>query len=800
MGGAGCYFLEVYMNSGRNYEIIRLIEQIEGSKDICPEMTKELINSFLRLVDDGCDLTIKESIERILIRQIGIIGSEGFSRRLIELFAGDKRGDLSNINESEFTIAIIPGNTSTKVMSYRGLNLYVREDIPIPVTQNPDADFRVNQIRVWLQNNGISSDKIAGIAVKGGYLQPAAGGTYIVDEEMVKDVLNSPIAHASNYGILIGHKLIEKMRRKDILLTTTDPVSVDEMSDANKILGVNGYFRKGSGAHYLNHRSLAKILSALTGLNYEECIFITSHAGGGISTVRHQMGRISEVFNAFSDLPGSNRAGNIPVEILIDEIKSGNISIEELKRLIYTEGGLINLTGTNDFKTLIEFKYQGSTQTQKDKIDLVIEFFTSAIARSIMMCASDKISPSIIAISGGLVRSKEIVDRIKEKIRLNIPVVPIVNSFDSEYLIAENMLCRLIPNRLKDYSKEKMIFSRNINNLKKILNTKLFDAPVMRVKPLMPARCLNDIIFMAKEKAVEYGAPRIGIVGGNNEEAIEAANLANSEGRFRIAKFLLIGPFAEISQIAWDYDIIVDNDNFTIIDAENPVEKAMSLYKNGVVNMLMKGSIMTEHIMRAFIETTKSMLPPDEKVFLSHVGVFEIPSYPKLLLISDAAINPAPNKNAKKKIIANALSVARALNIKCPKIAIISAVEKVNPSVMSSVEAREIAEEMSDSDEYIIEGPLSVDVAINQRIAEEKKYSGKIKGDADILIMPDIEAGNIIYKTLTVSSHAKIAGVVVGAKVPLILTSRGDTAQSKLASISLGILLFTLNNLIGEKR
>jgi len=789
------------MNSVTNAEISKLIEQIEASNDeICPELTGRLLKEFARLIDERTAISVKEDIERILMKQIGRISSEDLSKRLIELIAGDRKTELNNIGENEFTIAIIPGNTSTKVTVYRGLHLYAREDIPIPIAQNPDADFRVNQIRTWLQNKGISPDKIAGIGVKGGYLQPTAGGTYIVDEEMVKDVLNSSIEHASNFGILIGHQLRERMRKRDILLTTSDPISTDEMNDVNRILGVSGYFRKGSGAHYLNHRSLAIILSALIGEKYNEDIFITSHAGGGISTVRHQMGRISEVFNAFSDMPGSNRAGNIPIEILIDEIKSGNISIEELKRLIYTDGGLINLTGTNDFKTLIDFRDKGSTGAQREKIDLVIEFFTGSIAKSIMLCASDNMLPSIIAISGGLARSREIVERIKNRIKLNIPIIPVVNSFDAEYLIAENILSRLTPENLKDYSKEKIIFARNLNNLKKTLNTKLFDSPVMRVKPLMPARCINDIIFIAKEKAIEFGTPRIGIVGGNNEEAIEAANLANSEGRFRIAKFLLIGPFAEISQIAWDYDILIDNDNFTIIDAENPVEKAMSLYKNGVVNMLMKGAIMTEQIMRSFIETTKSMLPPEEKVFLSHVGVFEIPSYPKLLLISDAAINPAPNKNAKKKIIANTLSVAKALNIKCPKIAIISAVEKVNPSVQSSVEAREIAEEMSGSDEYIIEGPLSVDVAINSRIAEEKKYSGRIRGDADILIMPDIEAGNIIYKTLTVSSHAKIAGVVVGGKVPLILTSRGDTSQSKLASISLGILLFTLNNLTGEKR
>ncbi len=782
-------------------EIKKLIARVEsGRSKIQTNINGDLISAFLKLRESSVSSYVKESIEKILISQLLNLSKPEFSEMAIELLAAGEKESLKHIDPEEITIAIIPGNTSTKVAAYKGTKLIAREDIPLSVQQNVDLDFRVNQIRTWLMNMRIPADKIAGISVKGGYLEPASGGTFIVDEEMAKDISNSLFEHASNLGVPIGLKLRERLKRENILLTTTDPISTDELLDSSRLLGVSGYFKRGSGAHYINHRSIAKILCALTERDYLQSDLISSHTGGGISTAYHKNGKMVDVMNSFSDMPGSNRAGNIPLEIVLNEIKSGRISIEELKRLTYTEGGLLSLAGTNDFKTVLNFRSMGSNQVQRDKINLILDFYIASIAKSIMSLSVYSKDAFVIGISGGLVRSEEIRERLKDYIRLPVPFVPFDDSFDIELLICENILSRIRPERLRDYSKEKVIFQHRLNNLKKTLNTKLFDMPVLRVKPQMPARCINDIIFMARERVSKFGCPRIGIVGGNNEEAIEAANIANSEGRFRIAKFLLIGPFAEISQIAWDYDIYIDNDNFTIVDAEDPVLKAMSLYKNGVANMLMKGSIMTEHIMRSFIETTKSMLPPDEKVFLSHVGVFEIPAYPKLLLISDAAINPAPNKNAKKKIIANTLSVAKALNIRVPKIAIISAVEKVNPSVQSSVEAREIAEEMSGSSEYIIEGPLSVDVAINPRIAQEKKYSGRIQGDADILIMPDIEAGNIIYKTLTVSSHARIAGVVVGGNVPLILTSRGDTSQSKLASISLGILLYTLSIMKGEEQ
>ncbi|MCK4351007.1 MAG: butyrate kinase, partial [Candidatus Krumholzibacteria bacterium] len=137
----------------------------------------------------------------------------------------------------------------------------------------------------------------------------------------------------------------------------------------------------------------------------------------------------------------------------------------------------------------------------------------------------------------------------------------------------------------------------------------------------------------------------------------------------------------------------------------------------------------------------------------------------------------------------NALQVARYLNLEKPKVAVISAVETLNPSVESSIEAGKLADEYREREDCIVEGPLSLDVAMDPHSAREKKYPGRIKGNADILLMPDIESGNVVYKTLTVSSGAYLAGVVVGPGVPIILGSRGDSARTKLASISLGCIV-----------
>jgi phosphate butyryltransferase len=143
----------------------------------------------------------------------------------------------------------------------------------------------------------------------------------------------------------------------------------------------------------------------------------------------------------------------------------------------------------------------------------------------------------------------------------------------------------------------------------------------------------------------------------------------------------------------------------------------------------------------------------------------------------------------RHKILENALTVCGYLNIEKPRVAVISAVETVTPSVESSTEAHEFASRYEGREDVIVEGPLSLDVAMDPHSAREKHYSGKIRGNADILLMPDIEAGNVVYKSLTVSSGAYLAGVIMGAGVPIVLTSRGDSARSKLASIGLACIV-----------
>ncbi len=203
----------------------------------------------------------------------------------------------------------------------------------------------------------------------------------------------------------------------------------------------------------------------------------------------------------------------------------------------------------------------------------------------------------------------------------------------------------------------------------------------------------------------------------------------------------------------------------------------------------MKGGVKTEDIMRGALRYLKNSGKLEKGRVYSHVGIFQVPTYPKLLTVTDAAVNPAPDQEMKRKILENALSVLRYLNIAKPKVAIISAVETRNPNVESSMLAGELADAYRGREDCVVEGPLSLDVAIDPRSAAEKGYQGQIRGNADMLLMPDIESGNVVYKTLTVSSGAYLAGVVVGGGIPIILTSRGDSSRSKLASISLACIV-----------
>ena len=202
----------------------------------------------------------------------------------------------------------------------------------------------------------------------------------------------------------------------------------------------------------------------------------------------------------------------------------------------------------------------------------------------------------------------------------------------------------------------------------------------------------------------------------------------------------------------------------------------------------MKGLVDTSIIMKQVLD--KEIGLRTGKV-ISHVAVFNVDTYHKVFMVTDAAMNIAPDLNQKKEIIENAVVLAKALEIEKPKVAIIAAKEKVSPKMEATVHAKELAEmnQRGEILDCIVDGPFALDNAVSKESARVKGIESEVAGDADILLVPDIDAGNVLYKSLTFLGNAKSAGLIIGTKSPIVLTSRADNDEAKLNSIALAVLM-----------
>jgi phosphate acetyltransferase/phosphate butyryltransferase len=251
---------------------------------------------------------------------------------------------------------------------------------------------------------------------------------------------------------------------------------------------------------------------------------------------------------------------------------------------------------------------------------------------------------------------------------------------------------------------------------------------------------------------------------------------------------VLVGPTAKIRKAAEELGRSIDG--IEIVDAPHShaaAEKAVELARTGKVDALMKGALHTDEIMSAVV-AHDSGLRTERRI--SHVYVLDVPSYPKPLFVTDAAINIAPTLEEKRDIILNAIDLCHALGVANPKIAVLSAVETVDPKIASTLDAAALCK-MADRGQIlggVIDGPLAFDNAISKSAAQEKHIQSDVAGDADVLLVPDLEAGNILAKQLIYLADAEAAGIVLGARVPIVLTSRADSVDSRVASCAIATL------------
>jgi phosphate butyryltransferase len=275
-----------------------------------------------------------------------------------------------------------------------------------------------------------------------------------------------------------------------------------------------------------------------------------------------------------------------------------------------------------------------------------------------------------------------------------------------------------------------------------------------------------------------------------DNHTIEAVSEAIDKG---IVEGILVGDKDQIEKVCQNENI--DINKFKVVDCRTDsgsASKAVELINSGEGDILMKGLVSTDKYMRAILNKQNGLMP--EKAVLSHITVIENPKYHKLMIVGDVAVIPAPELKEKIAITNYLVNMALALGIEKPKVAVITATEQVLPKMQSSVDATILAKmaERGQIKNCIIDGPLALDVAIDKEAADIKKITGEVAGNADCLLFPNIEAGNVFYKTNTKLSEANLGAVVAGAKAPAILSSRGDSSQTKLYSIALGALLANL--------
>lgn len=293
---------------------------------------------------------------------------------------------------------------------------------------------------------------------------------------------------------------------------------------------------------------------------------------------------------------------------------------------------------------------------------------------------------------------------------------------------------------------------------------------------------LDDIIEVVKSKSRK----RLSVAFANDAHTIEAVSNAIDLG---IVEGILVGDTNRIEEVCKQENI--DVKKFKIVhetDETKAANLAVKLINDKEADFLMKGLVSTDKYMRAILNKETGLLPP--KATLSHVVVMELEGYPKLLVVSDVAVIPYPDLNQKIQIANYVINVAHDLGIEQPRLALIAATEQVSASMPSCVDAAIISKmaERGQIKGALVDGPLALDVAIDKECVEIKKLKSVVAGQADCLVFPNIEAANVFYKGSVKLAGAKLAAMLVGAKCPAVLSSRGDSAEMKTYSIALAAL------------
>jgi phosphate butyryltransferase len=286
------------------------------------------------------------------------------------------------------------------------------------------------------------------------------------------------------------------------------------------------------------------------------------------------------------------------------------------------------------------------------------------------------------------------------------------------------------------------------------------------------------------DKAKGVGKKVVAVAAADDDVVLRAVDMAKKEG---IVDALLFGDAKKIEVVAEKAGLNIKD--FEIVDSKTPADDAVKAVVDGRAHFVMKGNIKTGDLMKAVLKDEYNLKTGRT---MSLVSIFETPLYHKLLIVTDAGMTIAPDLEQKVHLIENAVLVARkAVGVEKPKVAILGAIEVVNPKMEATIHAALLAKmnERGQIKNCIVDGPFALDNAVSKEAAEHKGIVSPVAGDADVLIMPDIEAGNIFYKAMVFLAGAKVASAIIGAKCPVALTSRADSDETKLLSLALTCLM-----------
>lgn len=283
------------------------------------------------------------------------------------------------------------------------------------------------------------------------------------------------------------------------------------------------------------------------------------------------------------------------------------------------------------------------------------------------------------------------------------------------------------------------------------------------------------------------GKPKktVAVAVAEDHEVIEAVAKAI---KLQLAQFRLYGNQEKIMGMLEEHGLQTSEhvEVIAVMSSAEAAELSVKAVRNGEADVLMKGNIPTANILKAVLNKEWGLRKGS---VLSHVAAFEVPNYDRLIFVTDAAMNIAPDVTQKAAIIQNTVEVARAIGIDLPKVAPIAAVEVVNPAMQATIDAAILTQmnRRGQIKDCIVDGPLALDNAVSQIAAEHKGIVSDVAGKADILLVPTIEAGNVLYKSLVYFADAKVGAMIAGAKAPIVLTSRADSAETKVYSLALAV-------------